>query len=206
MLALLGTSASALLVGRTAPPAMMADRVFSPADAKGGVQVNPSRTAVLFIEYQNEFTTEGGKLHDAVKGTMGDMLSMSAMVADKARAAGATALAQLIAVHPERIVGLQTLDGGIQGIGHMAVHRRQPRTTGMGASAPGHGFVVIPAILSGGAHGHIVHGPLAGSGNRLGGSLGQRPQHHIHHPGAGFHIASRHCRRTIGIEQRTLRG
>lgn len=68
---------------------MMADRVFSPADAKGGIEVDPKRTAVLFIEYQNEFTSEGGKLYDAVKGTMGDMLHRSAVVADTARAAGA---------------------------------------------------------------------------------------------------------------------
>ena len=32
--------------------------------------VDPSKTAVVLIEYQNEFTTEGGKLHEAVKGVM----------------------------------------------------------------------------------------------------------------------------------------
>ena len=41
---------------------VMADRVFTPADAKGGVEVDNSKTAVIFIEYQNEFTTEGGKV------------------------------------------------------------------------------------------------------------------------------------------------
>jgi len=61
--------------------------------AKGGQEVlEPSKTAVLFIEYQNEFTTEGGKLHGAVKGTMGDMLATSADLATKARDAGATVI------------------------------------------------------------------------------------------------------------------
>ena len=43
------------------------DRVFEPSEAKGGCDVDPAKTAVVFIEYQNEFTTEGGKMHDAVK-------------------------------------------------------------------------------------------------------------------------------------------
>ena len=32
--------------------------------------LDPADTAFVFIEYQNEFTTEGGKLHDAVKDVM----------------------------------------------------------------------------------------------------------------------------------------
>lgn len=32
--------------------------------------LDPRETAFVFIEYQNEFTTEGGKLHDAVKDVM----------------------------------------------------------------------------------------------------------------------------------------
>ena len=43
--------------------AIMADRTFSAAEAKGGVDVDLSKTAMLFIEYQNEFTTD-------VKGCM----------------------------------------------------------------------------------------------------------------------------------------
>ena len=43
------------------------DRVFGPSEAKGGCTVDPAKTAVVFIEYQNEFTSEGGKMHDAVK-------------------------------------------------------------------------------------------------------------------------------------------
>ena len=30
------------------------------------MDVDPKRTALVLIEYQNDFTTEGGTLHDAV--------------------------------------------------------------------------------------------------------------------------------------------
>jgi hypothetical protein len=33
-------------------------------------KLDPKETDVVFIEYQNEFTTEGGKLYDAVKNVM----------------------------------------------------------------------------------------------------------------------------------------
>ena len=39
-------------------------------EAKGGKEMQPATTAVVFIEYQNEFTSEGGKLHGAVKEVM----------------------------------------------------------------------------------------------------------------------------------------
>merc|ERR1712054_584126 len=45
-------------------------RTFSSADAHGGETVNPSKLTLVLIEYQNEFTTEGGKLHDGVKPVM----------------------------------------------------------------------------------------------------------------------------------------
>ena len=32
--------------------------------------LDPTTTAFVFIEYQNEFTTQGGKFHDAVKDCM----------------------------------------------------------------------------------------------------------------------------------------
>jgi nicotinamidase-related amidase len=56
------------------------------------VDVNPERTAVVLIEYQNDFTTEGGALHGAVKEVMDEtgMLERSRRVADEARRAGAT--------------------------------------------------------------------------------------------------------------------
>lgn len=65
-------------------------RSFSPEHAKGGTKMTADTTAVLFIEYQNEFTSEGGKLHDAVKEVMGssDMLQKSKMVAQETRKAG----------------------------------------------------------------------------------------------------------------------
>ena len=68
----------------------MSGRVHTPG--LGGVDVNAKKTALVFIEYQNEFTTEGGKLHEAVKGTMGGMLTTSADLAEAARAAGATVM------------------------------------------------------------------------------------------------------------------
>lgn len=63
---------------------------FGPADAKGGCELDNSKTAVVFIEFQNEFTSEGGKLHDAVKPCMqeNNMLEKSAALAKKAREAG----------------------------------------------------------------------------------------------------------------------
>ena len=54
--------------------------------------MDPSKTAVVLIEYQNDFTTENGVLHDAVKDTMSatDMLANTRSVVDAARAAGVT--------------------------------------------------------------------------------------------------------------------
>jgi len=70
------------------------DRVFGPSEAKGGCDVNPAKTAVVFIEYQNEFTSEGGKMHDAVKGVMTEtgMMDNSVAVAEAARGAGVTVI------------------------------------------------------------------------------------------------------------------
>ena len=45
----------------------MSARVFSPSDAKGGVEPVADKTAIVFIEYQNEFTTDGGKIAAAEK-------------------------------------------------------------------------------------------------------------------------------------------
>ena len=70
--------------------AVQADRTFSAAEAKGGAEIKASTTALLLIEYQNEFTTEGGKLHDAVKDSMAatGMLEKSAKLAAAAREKG----------------------------------------------------------------------------------------------------------------------
>ena len=58
--------------------------------AKGGTEFDKTKAAVLFIEYQNEFVTEGGKLHGAVKGNMEKtgMLEKSVAVAEACRKAG----------------------------------------------------------------------------------------------------------------------
>ncbi len=54
--------------------------------------VNPGQTAVVLIEFQNDFTTEGGTLHGAVSAVMDStgMLQNTVDLVAKARAAGAT--------------------------------------------------------------------------------------------------------------------
>ncbi|MGB3439855.1 MAG: cysteine hydrolase [Actinophytocola sp.] len=56
--------------------------------------IDPSTTAVVLIEYQNDFTTEGGVLHDAVSGVMDKtgMLANTRRVVDATRAAGVTVM------------------------------------------------------------------------------------------------------------------
>ena len=54
--------------------------------------IDPSRTAVVLIEYQNDFTTDGGTLHAAVAPVMEStgMLPNTVELVAAARAAGAT--------------------------------------------------------------------------------------------------------------------
>lgn len=54
--------------------------------------LDPKETALVLIEFQNEFTTDGGKLHGAVKECMEktNMLANAKKLADTARAAGCT--------------------------------------------------------------------------------------------------------------------
>jgi ureidoacrylate peracid hydrolase len=54
--------------------------------------IDPKTTALLLIEYQNDFTSEGGALHAGVKSVMEstNMLTNTVDVATKARAAGVT--------------------------------------------------------------------------------------------------------------------
>ena len=54
--------------------------------------LDPATTAVVLIEYQNEFTSDGGALHGAVAEVMDktNMLDNTRQVVDAARAAGAT--------------------------------------------------------------------------------------------------------------------
>lgn len=56
--------------------------------------IDPSKTAVVLIEYQNDFTSEGGALHGAVEGVMDktDMLANTQRVVEAAREAGVTVM------------------------------------------------------------------------------------------------------------------
>ncbi len=52
--------------------------------------MNPTKTALVLIEFQNDFTTPGGVFHDAVKGVMHqtDMLANTATTIQQARKLG----------------------------------------------------------------------------------------------------------------------
>jgi ureidoacrylate peracid hydrolase len=56
--------------------------------------IDPKTTALLLIEYQNDFTSEGGVLHQGVKSVMQstNMLANSVQAANQARAAGVTVM------------------------------------------------------------------------------------------------------------------
>ncbi len=56
------------------------------------LSLDPAKTAVVLIEYQNEFTSEGGVLHGAVDAVMQStgMLENTKAFVEKARAAGVT--------------------------------------------------------------------------------------------------------------------
>jgi nicotinamidase-related amidase len=56
------------------------------------LQLDPTKTAIVLIEYQNEFTSDGGVLHGAVAPVMEKtgMLANTVALVDAARAAGVT--------------------------------------------------------------------------------------------------------------------
>jgi nicotinamidase-related amidase len=56
------------------------------------LQLDPAKTALVLIEYQNEFTSDGGVLHGAVSAVMDKtgMLPKTVALVDAARAAGVT--------------------------------------------------------------------------------------------------------------------
>ncbi|NDJ35752.1 MAG: cysteine hydrolase [Chloroflexi bacterium] len=58
------------------------------------MQFDPTKTALVLIEYQNDFTSEGGALHDAVKDVMAstNMLDNTKKVVEKAREKGITVI------------------------------------------------------------------------------------------------------------------
>jgi nicotinamidase-related amidase len=57
-----------------------------------GTAMNPKTTAVILIEYQNDFTSDGGTLHGAVKPVMDstNMLANTLETVQQARESGAT--------------------------------------------------------------------------------------------------------------------
>jgi ureidoacrylate peracid hydrolase len=63
--------------------------------------IDPTTTAVVLIEYQNDFTSEGGALHGAVEGVMTatGMLARTRDVVAAARRAGATVMHVPITFH-----------------------------------------------------------------------------------------------------------
>lgn len=65
---------------------------MSANDSTAISKLDPSSTAFIFIEYQNEFCSPGGKLHDAVKECMEhtNMLENSIKTMTAARDAGCT--------------------------------------------------------------------------------------------------------------------
>src|SRR6266478_5682339 len=65
--------------------------------------MDPKKTAVVLIEYQNDFTSEGGTLHDAVKGVMEkeNMLPNTVETVEKARELGATIIHAPITFTPD---------------------------------------------------------------------------------------------------------
>lgn len=87
LIALLTTSLQAF-----APSIRSNCRSSSLAMSTESFSLDPSETACVFIEYQNEFVTPGGKLHDAVKDCMAstNMLDNSVKLATAAREAGCT--------------------------------------------------------------------------------------------------------------------
>lgn len=66
------------------------------------MNLNPQQTAVLLIEFQNDFTTAGGALHGAVEGVMEQtgMLNHTVELVKQARALGATILHAPISFAP----------------------------------------------------------------------------------------------------------
>jgi len=64
--------------------------------------IDPTTTAIVLIEYQNDFTSEGGVLHGAVEDVMNktDMLAKTVRVTDAARAAGVTVMHAPITFKP----------------------------------------------------------------------------------------------------------
>ena len=68
------------------------------------MQLDPAKTALVLIEFQNDFASEGGSLHGAVQGVMqqSNMLANATETMQKARAAGATVIHAPISIEVQR--------------------------------------------------------------------------------------------------------
>ncbi len=86
--------------------------------------MDPHTTAIVLIEYQNDFTTEKGVFHDGVKGVMqsNNMLANTVEVTNKARAAGSKGGWRR---HPARSISCRNCRGWWCGGAHVQdSHRR----------------------------------------------------------------------------------
>src|SRR5690606_40556055 len=79
-----GTSGGMMQLSRRATP--------TTGGTMSDLTIDPARTELVLIEYQNEFTSPGGVLHDAVAPVMEStrMLDNTVELVEKARAAGVT--------------------------------------------------------------------------------------------------------------------
>ncbi|MEM9131748.1 MAG: cysteine hydrolase [Actinomycetota bacterium] len=78
------------------------------------VTFQPSTTALLLVEYQNDFASEGGSLHDPVSSVMEQtgMLEHSAAIVTAARDAGVTVIHAPLAFDP----GYEEIAGSAYGV------------------------------------------------------------------------------------------
>ena len=74
------------------PSIVTAGRSFAPNASHGGKPMRPEKTAIIFIEYQNDFTTEGGKMYGALEEVMNkvNVVPNSKSLIIKAREKGIT--------------------------------------------------------------------------------------------------------------------
>jgi len=65
----------------------LVDAKASKQETTGAKPMNPKTTAIVLIEYQNDFTTPNGIFHDGVKGVMqsSNMLSNTVALVNRSR-------------------------------------------------------------------------------------------------------------------------
>jgi hypothetical protein len=111
-------------------------------------------------------------------------------------------LAQCITAHAQWIVALQHFDGGVERVGHMRLYSAQSTAMSAGTHAAADSLIVVPAPRTACTHRQIVHGAVTRGRYRLGQRLGQGATDHINHTCAGLHVACRHRRGALGVQQR----